>query len=149
MISWGVVRFAMMSPAAHAAFTCYVVCSGLRKRDFFPGIIFYLTHWFPSRERARAISLFMTATQIAGVIGGPLSGVLLAMNGVWHLAGWQWLFLAEGIPAVLLGAAARQISSRWSGARDLVELRRTKHANGAAGARAWRAATRTIHCAPR
>jgi ACS family tartrate transporter-like MFS transporter len=48
----------------------------------------------------------MTATQIAGVVGGPLSGLLLSMNGVWHLAGWQWLFLAEGIPAVLLGVIA-------------------------------------------
>jgi MFS transporter, ACS family, tartrate transporter len=103
MISWGVVAIAMMF--IRGAFSFYLLrfLLGAAEAGFFPGIIFYLTHWFPSRERARAISLFMTATQIAGVVGGPFSGLLLAMNGVWHLAGWQWLFLAEGIPAVLLG----------------------------------------------
>jgi len=106
MISWGVVAIAMMFTRGARSFYLLRCLLGAAEAGFFPGIIFYLTHWFPSRERARAISLFMTATQIAGVIGGPLSGVLLAMNGVWRLAGWQWLFLAEGIPAVLLGAAA-------------------------------------------
>jgi ACS family tartrate transporter-like MFS transporter len=106
MISWGVVAIAMMFTRGARSFYLLRFLLGAAEAGFFPGIIFYLTHWFPSRERARAISLFMTATQIAGVVGGPLSGVLLAMNGLWHLAGWQWLFLAEGIPAVILGAAA-------------------------------------------
>jgi len=106
MISWGVVAIAMMFTRGARSFYLLRFLLGAAEAGFFPGIIFYLTHWFPSRERARAISLFMTATQIAGVVGGPLSGVLLAMNGVWHLAGWQWLFLAEGIPALVLGAAA-------------------------------------------
>ncbi|MBV8361368.1 MAG: MFS transporter [Deltaproteobacteria bacterium] len=106
MISWGVVAIAMMFTRGARSFYLLRFLLGAAEAGFFPGIIFYLTHWFPSRERARAISLFMTATQIAGVVGGPLSGALLAMNGVWHLAGWQWLFLAEGIPALVLGAAA-------------------------------------------
>jgi ACS family tartrate transporter-like MFS transporter len=106
MISWGVAAIAMMFTRGARSFYLLRFLLGAAEAGFFPGIIFYLTHWFPSRERARAISLFMTATQIAGVVGGPLSGVLLAMNGVWHLAGWQWLFLAEGIPAVVLGVAA-------------------------------------------
>jgi D-galactonate transporter len=106
MISWGVVAVAMMFTRGARSFYLLRFLLGAAEAGFFPGIIFYLTHWFPSRERARAISLFMTATQIAGVVGGPLSGVLLAMNGVWHLAGWQWLFLAQGIPALVLGAAA-------------------------------------------
>lgn len=104
MISWGVVAIAMMFTRGARSFYLLRFLLGAAEAGFFPGIIFYLTHWFPSRERARAISLFMTATQIAGVVGGPLSGVLLAMNGMWHLAGWQWLFLAEGIPALVLGA---------------------------------------------
>jgi MFS transporter, ACS family, tartrate transporter len=106
MVSWGVAAIAMMFTRGARSFYLLRFLLGAAEAGFFPGIIFYLTYWFPSRERARAISLFMTATQIAGVIGGPLSGILLAMNGVWHLAGWQWLFLAEGIPAVVLGIAA-------------------------------------------
>jgi D-galactonate transporter len=106
IISWGLVAIAMMFTRGARSFYLLRFLLGAAEAGFFPGIIFYLTHWFPSRERARAISLFMTATQIAGVAGGPMSGVLLAMNGIWHLAGWQWLFLAEGIPAVALGAAA-------------------------------------------
>jgi MFS transporter, ACS family, tartrate transporter len=106
MVSWGVAAIAMMFTRGARSFYLLRFLLGAAEAGFFPGIIFYLTHWFPSRERARAISLFMTATQIAGVVGGPLSGVLLAMNGMWHLAGWQWLFLAEGMPAVVLGVAA-------------------------------------------
>jgi ACS family tartrate transporter-like MFS transporter len=121
---------------------------GAAEAGFFPGIIFYLTHWFPSRERARAVSLFMTATQVAGVVGGPLSGVLLALNGCWHVAGWQWLFLAEGLPAVVLGVAAAKYlpdgpqHASWLNAeeRRLVEARlalerrerQSKHTLGAA-----------------
>jgi ACS family tartrate transporter-like MFS transporter len=105
MISWGVVAIAMMFTRGARSFYLLRFLLGAAEAGFFPGIIFYLTHWFPSRERARAVALFMTATQIAGVVGGPLSGLLLAMHGVWHLAGWQWLFLAEGIPALALGAA--------------------------------------------
>src|SRR5260370_39834616 len=86
---------------------------GAAEAGFLPGIIFYLLNWFPARERARAISLFMTATQSAGVIGGPLSGLLLSMNGLWNLSGWQWLFLAEGLPAVVLGlVVARYLPDR-------------------------------------
>jgi MFS transporter, ACS family, tartrate transporter len=76
---------------------------GMAEAGFFPGIIFYLTRWFPTRERARTIAAFMTATLIAGVIGGPLSGALLSFHGLGGLAGWQWLFLLEGLPAVVLG----------------------------------------------
>jgi MFS transporter, ACS family, tartrate transporter len=106
IISWGVAAIAMMFTRGARSFYLLRFLLGAAEAGFFPGLVFYLTQWFPSHERARAISLFMTATQIAGVVGGPLSGVLLAMNGMGHLAGWQWLFLAEGIPAVIMGAAA-------------------------------------------
>ena len=75
---------------------------GAAEAGFFPGMILYLRQWFPSAARARAIALFMTAAPLAGVIGGPISGLLLGVQR-GHLMGWQWLFLIEGLPAVLLG----------------------------------------------
>src|SRR6202023_489194 len=106
VISWGVVAMAMVLARGAKSFYLLRFLLGVAEAGFFPGIIFYLTRWFPARERAHAISMFMTATQIAGVIAGPFSGVLLSMRGVWHLSGWQWLFLAEGLPAVILGMVA-------------------------------------------
>ena len=77
---------------------------GVGEAGFFPGIILYLTYWFPSEYRARMVALFMTAIAIAGVIGSPVSGAIMQyMAGMNGWAGWQWLFLLEGIPAVLLG----------------------------------------------
>src|SRR5260370_8211320 len=66
-------------------------------------MLLYLTFWFPSHERARAVAKFMTATSLAGVVGGPISSALLKLDGVGGLGGWQWLFLAAGVPTVLLG----------------------------------------------
>jgi sugar phosphate permease len=103
MISWGIVSSAMMFVASARGFYVLRFLLGLAEAGFFPGIIFYLTRWFPRRERARTIAAFMTATLIAGVVGGPVSGALLAMDGAAGLAGWQWLFLVEGFPAVALG----------------------------------------------
>ena len=89
MLSWGAVAMAMMLARGARSFYLLRFLLGVAEACFFPGIIFYLTHWFPARERAHAVSMFMTATQIAGVIAGPFSGVLLSMRGVWHLSGWQ------------------------------------------------------------
>jgi ACS family tartrate transporter-like MFS transporter len=148
IISWGVVAISMMFTRGARSFYLLRFLLGVAEAGFFPGIIFYLTRWFPSHERARAISLFMTATQIAGLIGGPFSGLLLSMTGLWDLAGWQWLFLAEGIPAVILGAAAAKYlpeapeNAQWldSGERKVLkeqlelerEGRRPGHTLGAA-----------------
>ncbi len=77
---------------------------GVGEAGFFPGIILYLTYWFPSEYRVRMVAMFMTAIAIAGVLGSPISGAIMQyMNGMNGWAGWQWLFLLEGIPAVLLG----------------------------------------------
>lgn len=102
MISWGLVSSAMMFVQGVTGFYTLRFLLGMAEAGFFPGIIYYLTRWFPIRERARTIAAFMTATLIAGVIGGPLSGALLSFHG-FGLAGWQWLFLLEGLPAVVLG----------------------------------------------
>ncbi len=103
MVTWGLVSAAMMFVRSAPAFYLLRFLLGAAEAGFFPGIIYCLTRWFPSRDRARAIASFMTAVVIAGIIGGPVSGVLLSLDGAGGLAGWQWLFVVEGLPAVLLG----------------------------------------------
>ncbi len=105
MITWGLVSAGMMFVQSAAGFFGLRFLLGAAEAGFFPGIIFYLTRWIPARDRAHTIAAFMTATLIAGVIGGPVSGALLSLDGRVGLAGWQWLFLLEGVPAVLLGVA--------------------------------------------
>src|SRR3954466_11322100 len=103
MISWGVVSASMMFVRRAPAFYTLRFLLGAAEAGFFPGIIFYLTLWFPRRERARTVAAFMTAVFFAGVVGGPLSGTLLSLRGAGGLAGWQWLFLLEGVPSIILG----------------------------------------------
>jgi ACS family tartrate transporter-like MFS transporter len=105
MVTWGLISAGMMFTSGATSFYTLRFLLGLAEAGFFPGMILYLTYWFPPRERARTVAMFMTANALAGVVGGPLSGVLLTMSGRGGLAGWQWLFLIEGIPAVLLGIA--------------------------------------------
>ena len=103
MISWGVVAMAMIAVRGAASFFAIRFVLGLAEAGFFPGVILYLTFWFPAREQARAVALFMTATALAGLIAGPVSGALLELHGLAGLSGWQWLFILEGLPAVILG----------------------------------------------
>ena len=109
MISWGIVSAAMMFVRSAGGFYLLRFLLGAAEAGFFPGIIFCLTRWFPSADRARAIAGFMTAVVVAGIIGGPLSGLLLSLNGVGGLAGWQWLFVLEGLPAVVLGLVVLRV----------------------------------------
>jgi ACS family tartrate transporter-like MFS transporter len=76
---------------------------GLAEAGFFPGIILYLSYWFPSNHRSTVTAMFMAAAPAAGFIGSPISGALMQLNGLLSLRGWQWLFIAEGFPAVVLG----------------------------------------------
>jgi ACS family tartrate transporter-like MFS transporter len=103
MITWGLVSSATMLVRDPPAFYALRFLLGLAEAGFFPGMILYLTYWFPADVRARAVARFMTATAVAGVVGGPLSGALLTLDGLGGLRGWQWLFLLEGLPAVALG----------------------------------------------
>jgi ACS family tartrate transporter-like MFS transporter len=105
MISWGLISAAMMFVRGPASFYTLRFLLGAAEAGFFPGMILYLTYWFPVAERANAMALFITATAVAGVIGGPVSGALLRLDAMGGLAGWQWMFLIEGLPAVLLGFA--------------------------------------------
>ncbi len=103
MIVWGVVSMAFMCLKGVKMFYFMRFLLGVAEAGFFPGIILYFTCWYPARERAKTIALFALGGVVAGVVGSPISGALLGLNGIWGLAGWQWLFLLEGIPAVLLG----------------------------------------------
>jgi ACS family tartrate transporter-like MFS transporter len=103
MISWGAISATMMFVRTTPTFYLLRFLLGAAEAGFFPGMVYYLSHWYPEAQRARAIAGFMTAVPVSGVIGGPLSGALLSLSGVLGLAGWQWLFLVEGIPAILLG----------------------------------------------
>ena len=103
MISWGIVSSCMVFVKGPWSFGGMRFLLGVAEAGYFPGMVLYLTYWFPSQQRARAVARFMTATAIAGVVGGPLSSALLKLNGHGGLKGWQWLFLAEGLPTILLG----------------------------------------------
>jgi ACS family tartrate transporter-like MFS transporter len=103
MMSWGAISATMMFVRTTPTFYALRFLLGAAEAGFFPGVVYYLSHWYPEGQRAGAIAAFMTAVPVSGVIGGPLSGALLSLNGVFELAGWQWLFLVEGLPAILLG----------------------------------------------
>jgi ACS family tartrate transporter-like MFS transporter len=103
MIVWGIVSSAMMFIGSTTAFYFVRFLLGVAEAGFYPGVILYLTYWFPDKERAHTVALFATGTVIAGIIGSPLSGAILELHGSGGLEGWQWLFLIEGIPAVIMG----------------------------------------------
>jgi ACS family tartrate transporter-like MFS transporter len=106
LFSWGIISSAMMFVRGPWSFSVFRFLLGCAEAGFFPGVVLYLTYWFPARQRARAVALLMVASPVVGILGGPLSGALLEfMHGRAGLAGWQWLFLLEGLPAVILGVA--------------------------------------------
>ena len=119
MILWGIVSAAMMFITSPVTFYVMRFLLGAAEAGFFPGVILYLTYWYPAKERARAAALFAAGGVIAGIIGSPISGAVLGLSGVGGLAGWQWLFLLEGIPAVLMGLVVlfvlpdRPRQARW------------------------------------
>jgi ACS family tartrate transporter-like MFS transporter len=104
MITWGVISCLMIFIRGPVSFYGMRFLLGAAEAGFFPGMILYMKRWFPANARARAVAWFMMANPIAGIVGSPVSGALLGLNGK-GLSGWQWMFLMEGIPAILLGAA--------------------------------------------
>ncbi len=103
MVTWGIVASAMMFVHTPTHFYILRFLLGVAEAGFFPGIVYYLSEWFPASMRARASSRFMMAIPLANIIGGLIGGWLLALDGAFGLKGWQWLFLLEGIPSIVLG----------------------------------------------
>jgi len=106
MVMWGIVSASMCMVTGVRSFYTLRFLLGAAEAGFFPGVILYLKTWFPAQARARTVARFMTAAPLSGVVGGPLSGALLGLQGKSGLAGWQWMFLLEGVPAIGLGAIA-------------------------------------------
>ena len=105
-ILWGITSIAMAWVQSEWAFYILRFLLGVFEAGFFPGVVLYLTYWFPAERRSRINGLFMTSFAIAGVIGGPVAGwIMSSMGGVYGHANWQWLFIIEGIPSILAGVA--------------------------------------------
>lgn len=103
-ILWGAASIGMAYVTTPTQFYIMRFLLGVFEAGFFPGVVLYLTYWFPAEYRARVNGLFMTSFALAGVVGGPLAGLILnGMQDVGHLANWQWLFILEGIPSVIAG----------------------------------------------
>jgi MFS transporter, ACS family, tartrate transporter len=103
MVVWGLLSAATAFVSGPVSFYTLRFVLGLAEAGFFPGIILYLSYWFPAHHRAFVTAMFMTAAPLSNMIGSPISGALMSLNGVADLHGWQWLFLVEGAPTVLLG----------------------------------------------
>jgi ACS family tartrate transporter-like MFS transporter len=103
MVSWGIIASCMMFVTGEYSFYTMRVFLGAAEAGFFPGIIYYLTMWFPGVYRARVTGLFMACIPLSAAVGSPLSTSLLYLDGILGLRGWQWLFLLEGIPSIVLG----------------------------------------------
>ena len=102
MLSWGVVAIAMALVRGASSFYIMRFVLGAAEAGFVPGILFYLTLWFPRAYRGRIIGWFMAAIPISTIIGAPVSGLVLGLDGMLGLHGWQWLYIVEGVPAVIL-----------------------------------------------
>jgi ACS family tartrate transporter-like MFS transporter len=106
MVSWGIVSGCMALVAGPGSFVLIRFLLGAAEAGFFPGVILYMTYWLPAEQRAKLVGVFMVAIPASGVIGSPISAALLGLGGVLGLAGWQWMFILEAVPAVLLGLIA-------------------------------------------
>ncbi|WP_294240510.1 MFS transporter [uncultured Sphingomonas sp.] len=109
MVTWGLVSTGMAFVWNAESFYVMRFLLGAAEAGFFPGVILYLTYWMPPRYRGRMLALFAIAIPVSSFVGSPLSGLLLEMNGLAGLRGWQWLFICEGIPTVILGLACLKV----------------------------------------
>jgi D-galactonate transporter len=103
MVTWGIISALMSLVSGELSFYILRFLLGVAEAGFFPGIILYLTYWYPAEYRARFLAAFAIAVPVSTVIGAPVSGLLLGLDGTMGLKGWQWLFIIEGVPSVLLG----------------------------------------------
>jgi len=131
MISWGVLSAGMALVQGPTSFIVARFLLGVAEAGFFPGVILYLTYWFPQEYRARIIAAFMVAIPVSLALGAPLSTAILQMDGIAGLKGWQWLFIIEGVPTVLFGLVFltvmpdRPRDAQWLGAEERDWLQNT------------------------
>jgi ACS family tartrate transporter-like MFS transporter len=136
MISWGLVSAAMCLMTGAKSFYALRLLLGVAEAGFFPGMVIYLAAWVPAHARARALAWFLTSTALAGVVGSPLAGLLLQVEGL-GLAGWQWLFLIEGAATVIFGVVTwfvlidKPADARWLSAEEKALLDRRMRAENA------------------
>jgi len=120
MLTWGILAIGMMFVRTPMQFYAMRFLLGMAEAGFFPGVVFYLTQWFPPEHRARTISRFYIALPLSSTVMGSIASSLLALDGRFHLAGWQWLFLVEGIPPLILGIVfLRQLPDKPADAKWL------------------------------
>ncbi|WP_432561292.1 MFS transporter [Kineococcus sp. SYSU DK003] len=148
MVTWGVIATSFMFVQNETMFYVLRFLLGVAEAGFFPGVLLYLTYWFPEQRRAFATGLFQMGLPLANIVGGPLSGGLLEMDGLAGLAGYQWLFMVEGLIAVVVGVIAvfyltdRPETARWMPAAEkdalLARLAQDNEGREAAGGhRGW------------
>lgn len=131
MVTWGIVAAAFMFVNGPTMFYVLRFLLGVAEAGFFPGVILYLTYWFPRRRRGQATALFYLGLPIANIVGNPLSGGLLEMDGILGLHGYQWMFLIEGMMAVVVGVIAvfyltdRPAKAEWLSTQEREELEAT------------------------
>jgi MFS family permease len=132
MVVWGLTSCAMMFVSNVHQFYLVRLLLGVAEAGFYPGIIYYLTFWFPARVRSQVCAFFFLGITMSGVIGAPVSGAILSMlNGKFGLSGWQWLFLIEGWPAIILGVVTffylddGPSKANWLGESERARIART------------------------
>lgn len=140
MVTWGLISAAMMFVTTPTMFYVMRFLLGVAEAGFIPAILLYLTYWFPSSRRSKVTALFLTGIPMSGVIGGPLSGWIMESFGGHHgLAGWQWLFLLEGLPTIALGVVAffflddRVSDAKWLSAEEKQIIQRNLENDAAPG----------------
>jgi len=150
MLTWGIISGAMAFVTGPTSFYILRFLLGAAEAGFFPGIILYLSYWFPGRSRASVTALFMAAAPISTALGSPVSAALLQMNGVMGLRGWQWMFILEALPALVMAVVTffymtdRPAKARWLPADEKAWLVETMDAevatrSGQASHSPWRA----------
>ena len=128
MVSWGVLSACTLLVTTPVQFYVLRLLLGIAEAGFLPGVLYYLTLWFPTHRRGRMIALFMIGLPLSSVIGAPLSGwILEAFDGLQGLRGWQWLFLLEGVPSVLLGLLALRLLPEGPQDAEWLDLREQGH----------------------
>ena len=103
LVTWGIFATAMAAVQGETSFYIIRFLLGAAEAGFFPAVILYLTYWFPSAQRVAVLGLFILAQPLANALGAPVSGLLLKMEGIWGLHGWQWMYIIEGLPAIVMG----------------------------------------------